>query len=580
MLFHHSLDSYKAPALNLHSNIFELLFFSQEYSRGTALSKNSFIHVIDELSYNLSNDPVIKLSNNIYKELQAKIRNLDNPGQFRMAVQALHAEFEHGYWEKLIQTILDLVKENREKNSILKALRSFCVEIELRGFSREYVYKKTQDFFFTEQNEPSRISNSDQLKDFLDIFKHPPKKYKVYLRAKIPVHRYNEHLHNEGITICTEQDEIITTLELSRLLKRKRQGFEGFTTYIKVDDVEAFDPYRAREMAEMHLRMFFDTYTFLDHRTTLDIYPSCVTVEDDSDGKETFLRVRPQPMEKGSIRTKVPKEKLENTFKTIFSNFTSQSTHQLFRVFDYHRAAISTDAPESQLISLWAALEGIFPIPYKGEKGMAHYLKILIPALVLSYPDKILFYTAEALKHAGKPTKVIIERDGVGKNFYEKAVYYLVAEEIGDKAKELTATLKNYPLLKHRAFWCHQHFNSAKTVHQTLESHRQRISWHLRRIYLARNQILHNDRTLPYLPTLVENLHSYLVIILRSIFKIAQRSPGNQLSIDTALELLSNHEEVYLKNLKNNDEKCNKNSFKRIIFGDANPLSPFYEIKQ
>ncbi|MCI5196544.1 MAG: hypothetical protein D3919_09990, partial [Candidatus Electrothrix sp. AW5] len=74
MLFHHSLDSFKAPALNVHTNLLELRFFAVEQLRKTVVSKKSFSHVIDELQANLSNDPVIKIGEGtVFQELLRKI---------------------------------------------------------------------------------------------------------------------------------------------------------------------------------------------------------------------------------------------------------------------------------------------------------------------------------------------------------------------------------------------------------------------------------------------------------------------------------------------------------------------------
>jgi hypothetical protein len=577
MLFHHSIDSFKAPALNIHSNLYELLFFSFEFSRGTAQSKKSFSHVIEELSYNLSNDPIISHSDDsIFKELNSKIQSLEHPLQFEKTVSALHAEFEHNYWNKLIRYLLDKVPECREKGAILKAIKSFCAEVELRGFSREYLYKKTQDFFFSTNEYPGTIDKRNQLKEFLDLFQGSKKVYDVYLKAKIPVKRYGKHLEKFDIFVIESTDENFTKLGTCRLLKKDREGYEGYNSYIFFKEIEALDPYSARELALMRVKMIYDAYTFLDHKTKLYFHPSCIALEKKDPPVETFLRVRPHPMEKASIRNEIPNDILEKSFDSLFDRYSNQATAQLLRVFDYHRAAISTDAPESQLISLWAALEGLFPIPSKGERGINHYLKLLIPALVLTYPEKIFSYVSDAFKHAGENSKQIIQNNGFGKTFFEKSTSYLVTKETSLKAKELTDTLGNNPLLRHRCFWCNEHFCNTTAIYKSIQSHRQRLSWHFRRIYLARNQILHNDRTLPYLPTLVENLHSYLDIIIRSILKIGERAKGHKISIDTAYELLETHEKIYLNALKNRDISCEEKNYKEIIFGANNPLSPFY----
>lgn len=578
MLFHHSLDTFKAPALNVHSNILELLFFSYEFKRGSVSSKNTFGHVIDELEFNLRNDPVIDMSKgSLFPELIKKIKLSDNPEQFSNSVHALHAEFEHEYWKKLNSFLLREVPINKEKSLILRGIKSFCAEAELRGYSREYIYKKTQDFFFSAHEPPKVISDSKQIGEFLNNFSQPSKTYKVFLRANIPINRYQEHLSENNIFITEGPCEELNKLGTARLIKREKEGFEGFNTYVKIDGVEAVDPDSAREYAELNLRMFFDAYTFLDHKTKINIHPSCIIATTEEDHKETFLRARPHPMEKGSSHSRVPIDSLHKTFESLFGSFTPQAIHQLFRVFDHHSTAISTDAPESQLISLWAALEGLFPAPTKGDRGISYYLKMLLPALTLSYPEKIFTYVDDALKHSGKKTRDIIQKNSSGADFFEKSVFYLTVEEMSEKTSALTNSFSHYPLLRNRCYWCNKQFNSAKAVSETIDVHRQKLSWHLRRIYLARNQILHNDRALPYLPTLVENLHSYLDIILRAIIKLGERSVGKKMSISTAFELLETHESIYLKSLKDNDLVCQADNFKEIIFGRDNPLSPFYK---
>ena len=277
MLFHHSLDSFKAPALNVHSNILELSFFAYEYNRGTVLSKKSFSHVIEELILNLKEDPVIDSGHgSIIAELIKKIHSSEHPKLFSKSVQALHAEFEHNYWKKLNSFLLKEVPRNKEKKLISKAIKSFCVEVELRGYSREYIYKLTQDFFFSKEKHPKSINSSEQLEEFLNYFAKDPKEFHIYLRANIPVQRYLNHLEKNDIYITQGPGGDLEELGTARLLKRKREGFDGYNTYIKIEGVKTFDPHSAREYAESRLRMFFDAYTFLDHKTKLAIHPSCI----------------------------------------------------------------------------------------------------------------------------------------------------------------------------------------------------------------------------------------------------------------------------------------------------------------
>jgi hypothetical protein len=39
--------------------------------------------------------------------------------------------------------------------------------------------------------------------------------------------------------------------------------------------------------------------------------------------------------------------------------------------------------------------------------------------------------------------------------------------------------------------------------------------------------------------------------------------------------MMSNHEQLYMRELEANKEECIKDNFKRIIFGAENPISPY-----
>jgi hypothetical protein len=108
-----------------------------------------------------------------------------------------------------------------------------------------------------------------------------------------------------------------------------------------------------------------------------------------------------------------------------------------------------------------------------------------------------------------------------------------------------------------------------------LAEHKTRVSWHIQRIYTTRNQIVHNAEALPYLRTLVENLHSYIDTLFHTISKVGMYA-SLRLEIPGALRVLSAHEQNYFQALSKENITCKSENYKELIFGRDNPVSPFY----
>jgi hypothetical protein len=74
------------------------------------------------------------------------------------------------------------------------------------------------------------------------------------------------------------------------------------------------------------------------------------------------------------------------------------------------------------------------------------------------------------------------------------------------------------------------------------------------------------------LDVLVENLHSYLDILLNSVTRMTS-AMGRKTTINATLKALSASEKTYLKSLDNEkDEALTPNNFACVFFADANPL--------
>jgi hypothetical protein len=91
--------------------------------------------------------------------------------------------------------------------------------------------------------------------------------------------------------------------------------------------------------------------------------------------------------------------------------------------------------------------------------------------------------------------------------------------------------------------------DSAASVAENLNYTRQNVEWQLKRIYRARNAIVHTGRGTSLLPQLTQHLHCYLMKTLHSILIELDRQPD--WSIRDALEhrrMLFEHAVAFFRN--------------------------------
>jgi hypothetical protein len=79
-----------------------------------------------------------------------------------------------------------------------------------------------------------------------------------------------------------------------------------------------------------------------------------------------------------------------------------------------------------------------------------------------------------------------------------------------DLRKELYGALKDFHLLRYRAFFLSESLSDTESIKNLIDTHKKKVSWQIRRIYRTRNLIVHSGRTPSYTETLIENGHDYL----------------------------------------------------------------------
>lgn len=575
LLFHHTVDSFKSPALNLHHSVMEVLFLSKQLVQGR-IKRGSIGFAIDELLNHLRHDPVYtSYKPTFWESIISVLKNKEvSHEKLVTTIEALAVDISGTYWEKLTKCICEAVlNKGTSKKRITSLARVFTAELEMRGFSKRFAYFEVRNFFFNAKASPDAITESDQIYDFFESFSGNDFSWRVIYKCSSNFKKYEDLIKAMSIDIDNKSP-------LPTSCKSKIQDFlqisDELNHYLSIDNIRAKDRYIAREVANKRIEVFSDICCFSDHSS--EIYWSTkAVVENKTNASLTLLKPPPNPMQCASTRYDDNiNSRLRNTIE-IFAgiHFSSDFSRAFRKAIDYHQAALEAKTAENQLLNLWASLEGLVPPPLEGDFRINYFLKLLIPTLSLTYTGKIFKYISDCLEHSGDDIKTHVNSCTDKENFYYNTVCLLVAQDKKEDRTILFKKLNGHPLLRYRCFWANQNFSSTKKIKKTLTSRQEKISWHIQRIYTMRNQIIHNAESLPYLESLVENLHSYVDILIETITKFGKKS-NISTDCESVLKLISMYKESYIKDLSKDNVYCDSENFVNFIFLRDNTLNPFY----
>jgi len=247
------------------------------------------------------------------------------------------------------------------------------------------------------------------------------------------------------------------------------------------------------------------------------------------------------------------------------------STRRLSQVLDLHAAALKAPTLPNQLLNFWAAIETLLPPPGESAR-ITHIVELASPLLCRAYPVKLIRYLLDALRGClGGGADAILARVPQGRNQFEKVAALVALKDNEGFRDELYVLCNPNPLLRYRIFWAFEHLGTPRAVRDTIEAHKTRVDWHVQRIYRSRNLILHAGQTLPYLGSLVENVHAYLDRMLDLVRHALEARPYLR-SLDSALLEVSLDHSAHMELLvRAGKSKCEAETFMELLFGPQRP---------
>jgi len=569
LLFDHSDDSYKAPALNTHSRVKELrTILSDIYISNVPYQTAT--PFIEELVHSIKTDKVL-----IEGEIALMLEVLDEFGKTladqekAMALISVLEGYVENYFQKLIPALMSTLEGDlKDKQRLYRLTADFVVECEVRGHSRRYVYAETKRIK-KHLYSNGTVNVQEVLDDFFGSFTKEINKYEVYFAGISPFTSL-DIISRFGVVYKEDFEDVELPGVVANYIEQRKQEQCNFYGVV----LEARDGMRAREKAEKLLELFASALVFCNHSNNFH-YHSEGVVFNKSNNMTYLLSSPPNAMHMKSDGEEGASERFKLIDEVIQQNKDHlRSIFKLFNVFRLHRLGIRSSDSVNQLLDLWASLEGFMSRPGKDVARILHFSNQLSAVLTLTYAEKLFsILLAETLASSKKAAELVSSIDGESQ--LEKVVKLVVAIELVDKRKELAEIVgESNPLLCFRIWQLNKRFGSRKAVGETLRAHQKKITWQICRIYHARNALMHTAEMPEYLPTLVEHLHSYTDSLFWAITKLSVRS-NHVINIDGVMATLAVQERMLLSEYeKSKDEECNIENSLGIVFGRTNPLRP------
>lgn len=568
-LFDHTIDSFKAPALNAHSLALEARTIAIDVA-DNRVKQGALKPVLEELIEKINACPILgKKSNSIVSAYISEIVPSKSAEEVTPALNALIGELQGKYWQSICKEISRFVHAGETDKRIIELSNIFICEAELIGFAREDIYLKAASFFAKQRPKQKKISSPSAIDDFLNFFRNAKsREFSVEFVGDKSFFEIEENLKKIGIEISS-----IQTRKTNSALYKQLNG-DGLSTRIIVDKVKAIDASKARERAEYALQFGVDIERFFSHQHSAR-WNRLAIVKEKQKPITKLVRPSTEPVIRGAgTRNKFLRIKRDD-FIDVFSGqiFIRSSITTLYNALQYHRAALDASTTENQLLDLWAAIEGLIPTPTDDVARITHYNNHILPSLTLSYVEKIFSYLDACIREEIPEAIRIIDSETTYENSFIRTMAVLVCEDLQGARDRMAVMLSHNPLLYMLAKRAHHMFSSNSSAKKSLKKHRKRVEWHLQRIYSSRNRISHTASRLPYLETLVENLHSYLDALIIGVVE-AGKYTKSVISIESALKIISIHEKSYFSDLDGSEENCTKENFCNFLLGRNNLLSP------
>ena len=527
MLMGYTSHLYKVPVYNSFLLVNEYLE-TASLVQSCILDKSHLKIIIDEFIHTFRCDMIIK-EHFSDKEINYFFNSLKDATLFeqkKMMNFLLHRMKNYPIWcADILKIACSMPQEKKRMESIL---RSYVPMLIGAGYSPDYIY-----WFCLKIFENDSLSDVTSVGHFFKRFDLADNDYDVYYAIDKKFKQFSTVLERI-IDISFEEDEYTNALKYDK----KR--------YICVHQrTSALDNNRAVEQVYRNFSLFVRYYSFLSDRNERWHDETAMVI--DSHNNKFFIPFKPL----GYLYPKVFDDKIvgknsERVIAALLENTGTTDFNRINKIIKIHNIALNSEDTNNAFLNLWSIME-IIGISDREESKIQEVLKSVVPILLHNYAKnvfkQIYCYLKDNLEE--NDFRALLQTIAIGENEIEKIAFMIALPSCKVEREYAYNILSDFPLLRNRIFVLRTEiFEKKSKFIKKLNNYKQRLEWHIQRIYRVRNSIIHSGESSERIRDLVEHLHAYIDEI---IFEIIERmiQEDSLVSIENVLV----YNKVYIDNL-------------------------------
>ena len=517
LIFDYSIPSNRVATLNSHYLCLDALSTIGDIDEN-GVPEGSLKPILEELYDSLSKDstfsdcaikPIdlfVKQDGNTYRRV-FNVNELKHDDAKRIVI-AIYQKFFQGedYCNLLKLKIKKLVDDNREEDQgiLFSITKSFMTEVINAGYAQQYIYEQLIYSFF---NKKSNVSSPSRLARFLDVFTFKDNDYSLFFiadKSYVTIAKTYKKMYQ-----VKNQMACKTSLEIEKNYLKKSDN----ENYYLVEKITAFDPFSAAErlIDSFHLQSSF--YRLNDHNVQFEIADKKIGIYDSNGYFTIYKRPKDATKKAQTLSVGLIEERIERIRKAASSAIKSDFSegHSLINAVSFHSLSLDSKSNENKLLDLWAIFETLLNISNKHTADRIHQMvSVLIPVLRQKYLHELFSQLKNDIQnYSGDSYNRIVSEVNEADEVLGIAKFVLLDKFSSIRSEEVSKMV-DFPLLRERINYYNKKLSNCEAVYSFVNKHSTRICWQIMRIYRNRNLIIHNGRSMPYLPLLIENLHSYV----------------------------------------------------------------------
>lgn len=499
--FDYTMDSYKAPTTSVPYLIRELKQQIELCSDSTGINNINVLNVFEELKQRSS-------SNHLFSSLSSFSHDFyfesfgGNLKDLLRKVEVMEREIEPRAYCMKAMELIDKAVDSGKKIEVDYLCRELVSVLNNIGMSNKYIQNTCNEVFF---------SNTDVSRESLNIFFQ-----KIFPRHReysflFKVETATEFIYSDisdafGIKKTDKISEIFCKdIDVGDFgdLSRNQQ-------FIQLDDVKKYDLYSAIKQAENKIVMLSNLFTVFHHKNYLKIDDFVLVAEREDSPPKMMRRGENRMLHIQDNRPAIAATQLKQLF--LLKKFPSNDQFSKFTtLIDFHGMSVSGDVVENQLLNMWISLETI--VPSRGSKSkIENVVSGIIPFIGIKYFERIFSCLAKDIYRWNRRSIYLILKeikDYKANGYTENIVRLCLLPEYENLLEKLFHDMGDFELLRYRIFDIRKKMRTPRHAMEMLDLHIKRVSWQIKRIYRARNSIVHAGNVPAYTGALVENAHDY-----------------------------------------------------------------------